>query len=51
MERFYYEAHEDANIWWIFDRQEGDEPLGCMYSLRLAQTVVGLLNSVSAWGL
>lgn len=47
MERFYYEAAEDDNIWWIYDRLEGDDPIGCMHSLSMTWIVVGLLNAQS----
>ena len=45
MERFYYEAADDDNVWWIYDRLESEEPVGCMYNLNMTWIVVGLLNA------
>lgn len=47
MERFYYEAEEDDDIWYIYDRLEGDEPIGSMYSLSMALLIVILLEQNS----
>lgn len=45
MERIYYEPDEDNNIWWIYDRLEGGEPIGNMNSLSMTLLVVRLLNA------
>ena len=47
MDRFYYEAAEDDNIWWIYDRLEGDAPIGNVSSFSMARLAVGLLNDQS----
>lgn len=47
MERYYYEYDDEDDAWWIYDRLNGDQPMGCMDTRSSAQTIVGLLNSAN----